>query len=215
VAENTFSKIEVFEQRSSVGGVWCATPTETVDVNFTIPRTQPSQIPSIPAWTGPDSHSQFAFVSPVYDSLDTNIPHTLMNYSDQAFPVGSSLFPPHTVVREYLERYADDIRPYLSLGTQVLDISPAGTQGGKWIVAVKDVATGKERKETFDAVVVANGHYDDPYVPSIKGIQEWNAAYPATISHSKFYRRPDEFINKVSNTSNSEGRILLNGSRKL
>ncbi|KAI9743084.1 MAG: hypothetical protein M1818_003379 [Claussenomyces sp. TS43310] len=197
-AEHAFDKIEVFEQRPSVGGLWCATPDYQVDNSFTVPRTRPSSIPSTPVWQHHDVSGQtsFEFLSPIYNALDTNIPYTLMNYSDQPFPQGTSLFPSHSAVREYLERYADDVRHLLSLGTQVVELRPADGLPGKWSLTARNLTTKVNTTQIFDSVVVANGHYDDPYIPGISGIKEWNAAYPGAISHSKFYRTPMEFKNK-------------------
>lgn len=122
-----------------------------------------------------------------------------MNYSDLPFPKGTPLFPHHSLVLNYLERYADDIRHLIQFGVQVLDIRPSTTQGrDKWLITTRNLKTREEKIEVFDAVMVSNGHYEDPFVPNITGIKEWNAAYPDTISHSKFYRRPDEYREKVS-----------------
>ncbi|CAG8971591.1 hypothetical protein HYALB_00007983 [Hymenoscyphus albidus] len=160
--------IGIFEQQETVGGVWCATPELTVNENFSLPRTEPSLVPNKPVWEG----DHFKFISPVYDILDTNIPHTLMNYSDQEFPKGSSLFPQHPVVREYLERYADDV------------------------LISRDIASKKETTSLFDAVVVANGHYDDPFIPDIPGLETFNKAHSNVISHSKLHRRSNDYNNK-------------------
>lgn len=45
----------------------------------------------------------------------------------------------------------------------------------------------------YDAVVVASGHFSVPYIPNIQGLQDWNHKHPGSISHSKYYRLPDEF----------------------
>ena len=55
---------------------------------------------------------------------------------------------------------------------------------------------GVPRVETFDAVVVASGHFNVPYIPSVPGIRTWYEAYPDSISHSMFYRRPEEYTSK-------------------
>jgi cation diffusion facilitator CzcD-associated flavoprotein CzcO len=161
----------------------------------------PSAIPSEPAWSDAVDGSEdvFQFLSPIYDNLDTNIPYTLMGYSDHPFPDGTSLFPRHEVVQEYLERYADEVRHLLRLGIQVLDVRPItdNRSGDKWSVFTKNLRTGETSVSLYDAVIVANGHYNDPYVPNIPGIREWNTAYPGSISHSKFYKRPDDFRDKV------------------
>jgi len=212
-AEKWFSEIHVFEQRETVGGVWCATPDVATESNFTIPRTVPTTVPNQPVWRERKPNGRFEFVSPVYDNLDTNIPYTLMNFSDHSFPEGSPIFPQHTQVREYLERYADDIRPLLRLGTQVLDVVPVGSDE-KWKVTTRRIAMNIETSAIYDAVVVASGHYDDPFIPNITGIGEFNKAFPGVVSHSKYYRRPHDYENKVSFALNHESYNLTIVYRK-
>ena len=137
------------------------------------------------------------FLSPIYDSLDTNIPHTLMNFQGLPFPSGCPLFPPYQTVRQYLEDYATDVRHLLKLGTQVMDVVPVDL-AGKWRVTTRVITTGSADEAVYDAVIVASGHYDDPYVPNIPGLSEWNETYPGSISHSKFYRRPEWYRDKVN-----------------
>lgn len=45
----------------------------------------------------------------------------------------------------------------------------------------------------FDAVVVASGHYHAPNIPDIPGLAEWKESVPDRVSHSKQYRKPDDF----------------------
>ena len=49
-------------------------------------------------------------------------------------------------------------------------------------------------------MVVANGHYNEPYLPEIPGEREWLAAAPdgsRAIVHSRAYNEPSEFAGKV------------------
>jgi cation diffusion facilitator CzcD-associated flavoprotein CzcO len=137
-------------------------------------------------------------VSPVYDFLETNIPHTLMNYTDKAFPEEASLFPPHKVVLEYIQDYAKDMEQHISYQTQVISVTKTQSNGRRcWEVESKDLRTKVVVKREYDAIAVASGHYNDPFVPDITGLQHFNERYPGSISHSKFYRRPDHFKDKV------------------
>lgn len=137
-------------------------------------------------------------MSPMYDRLETNIPKSMMQYSDKPFREESQLFPTRDEVEQYLEEYADDVRHLIRFQTQVVDVSFSDLDAtqGKWAVKTKSLERQLESEAQYDAVVVASGHYNVPYVPDIRGIAQWNSEYPGIISHSKLYRRPDDFKNK-------------------
>ncbi|KAF5963733.1 flavin-containing protein [Fusarium bulbicola] len=194
LAEKNFSKIRVFEQRATPGGVWNYTPLAR-EQGFSVPRTQPSFTPDQALW--PNDNGDVEFMSPIYDLLETNIPHSLMRYSDKEFPQGSSLFPRHSVVLQYLKEYAQEINPHIAYQTQVLNIEKPGlSRSQPWTVEVLDLNANKVIKDEYDAVVVASGHYNDPFIPDIPGLVEFDKAYPGAISHSKFYRRLNDFKDK-------------------
>ncbi|KAI0490867.1 hypothetical protein F4859DRAFT_508660 [Xylaria cf. heliscus] len=166
------------------------------------------------------------FPSPMYDELNTNIPHTLMRYSDLGFTAdgkgkgtheGCEIFPPRQVVQEYLLRYARDVRHLVRFSTQVtyVGLQPptdaagaatatvTGLQGGrsrireKWTVRSTNLRTEIPRTETYDAVVVASGHYSAPYIPSAApDLAAFAAAHPGVVSHSKTYRAASAFAGK-------------------
>lgn len=48
----------------------------------------------------------------------------------------------------------------------------------------------------FDAIVVASGRFNAPNTPDIPGLSQWASLYPHLISHSRQYRRPEEFTNR-------------------
>ncbi|KAI5467418.1 hypothetical protein BGZ63DRAFT_344097 [Mariannaea sp. PMI_226] len=194
LAEKKFSKVQLFEQRSTPGGVWNYTAL-TREEGFTVPRTTPSYIPDQAIWS--KDGGPVEFISPIYDQLETNIPQSLMCYSDTAFPKDSALFPRHNAVLQYLKDYAKDLTPYISYQTQVLSVEkPSSERNAPWQIEVLDLKTKHTTKAEFDAVVVASGHYNDPFVPDIPGLAEFNKAYPGAISHSKYYRRPDDYKGK-------------------
>ena len=139
------------------------------------------------------------FETPLYNDLETNIPHFLMAYSDKAFPHDASLFPKHGQVLQYLEEYAREIEHLVSFGTQVKDVRPCGEDDpcrDRWRVTTKDLQSQENTSSVYDAVVVANGHYTVHHIPDVPGLSEWNNAYPGTIIHSKAYRHADSYSNK-------------------
>lgn len=181
--------------------------------DLTIPRTRPADSVERPVSirepTGSITH---VFASPIYDALETNIPHTLMNYTDKPFPMDCPLFPPFGTVKRYLEEYGDDIRTHLKLGTQIEQVRLStgdGLPNTKWRLSCTDLASGISSEEIFDAVVCASGHYSDPFIPDIPGISDFDAAHPGILSHSKYYRNPRPYSDKVrqSLAASTEGYI--------
>ena len=121
-----------------------------------------------------------------------------MQYSDYPFPKGTPLLPDWQTILEYLKDYARDTENIIDFQQKVLDVRPDPQKGSeKWILTSQDLQTQDKLQEVYDAVVVANGRYDKPYIPNIQGLDEWRAVYPYAVLHSKFYRNPGPFADKV------------------
>jgi cation diffusion facilitator CzcD-associated flavoprotein CzcO len=193
LAENHFDKVDILEQQGEVGGVW--NYTSSISDSVTVPSTTPHVAPDRPIV--PKDGGAPIFTNPMYDRLYTNIPKGLMGFSDQAFKAESLLFPTREDVQEYLIRYSQDVRHLISFSTQVQNISYEDNNGfDAWKVTSKSTITSQERTTTYDAVIVANGHYSVPFIPAVPGIEEFYTTYPSIISHSKIFRSPDSFANK-------------------
>ncbi|KAI2608663.1 FAD/NAD(P)-binding domain-containing protein [Hypoxylon fragiforme] len=215
-AAAAFARVDVFEQQAKVGGVWNYSPTPRPVEELPVPQTDAHpKRPDPPIWgdKGGDGNGgegkKPLFPSPMYEDLHTNIPHTLMRYSDLPFKEGCEIFPTRGDVQEYLEQYAADVRHVIRFSTQVTGVAlrpgtsfaTAAGDGDKeqdqWDVRTTDLLTDKETTETYDAVVVASGHYSTPYIPdSIGNIDAFHAAHPGLISHSKLYRNPELYRGK-------------------
>lgn len=193
LAENAFDTIDVFEQQPEVGGIWNYTPN--VAGRIFVPQTRPHEPPELPIW--PKDAPAPLFSNPMYDRLNTNIPKGLMGFSDLRFPSESPLFPTREEVQSYLIQYSQEIRHLIHFSMQVENIRqvPGGDQT-QWELTLKSTITNEANQTTYDAVVVANGHYSVPFIPSVPGIEAFNSAYPSIITHSKVYRAPEPFTNK-------------------
>ncbi|QIW96781.1 hypothetical protein AMS68_002299 [Peltaster fructicola] len=205
LSEQHFSKIVIFEQRNSVGGLWNYSPCDDkIRAALKVPQTDPYVVHDQPVM---DTHlSTFTFMSPVYDRLETNIPRGLMGFTDLDWPQECQLFPKHKEVLEYIERYAADVKHLVEFETQVLDVRPLAD--GRWSVFTRKVHLASSKTEIFDAVIVASGHFNVPYIPPVDGIEAWQEAYPGSISHSKFFRRPETYAEqKVIVVGNSASGI--------
>ncbi|KAK3111237.1 monooxygenase [Teratosphaeriaceae sp. CCFEE 6253] len=221
LAEHAFSRIQVYEQRSGVGGIWNYVPHESPSPHdVDIPQTDSHAVADLPIWQQSDStkvlgeqaQEDAVFMTPLYDRLETNIPRGLMGFSDLDWPESCQLFPRHEEVLEYIERYAEDVLHCIRSKTQVLDVRL--TEDERWSVKTKDVQRegGQENEDVYDAVVVANGHFNIPYIPQVSGIEDWSRAYPGAISHSKFYRKPEQCAGKkVIVVGNSASGIDIGG----
>lgn len=151
-----------------------------------------------PVWKYEGSERRPIFISAMYDDLETNLPHSLMRFSDVPFPKGTQLFPHRDEVLRYLDEYGRQVHELIHFRTQVLDVRSISLgKRQSWIVTTKDLETERVAEAEYDAVVVANGHYNVPRIPNIKGISAWNEKYPGAILHSKFYRTPERFRDKV------------------
>lgn len=193
LAEKAFDKIDIYEQQSEVGGVWNYNPNIAGEV--AVPQTTPHVPPEQAIWTKGAIAPLFS--NPMYDHLNTNIPKDLMQFSDQEFHSQSLLFPTRQDVQDYLVDYSKDVRHLIIFSAQVQDVRLSRESGQeRWELLFKSTITNDETRNMYDAVVVASGHYTVPFIPSVKGIEQFHAAYPSIISHSKTYRTSDPFTNK-------------------
>jgi cation diffusion facilitator CzcD-associated flavoprotein CzcO len=190
LAQKAFDSIDVYEQQTEVGGVW----------NYTKEASPTRHVPQVSAFAAPDPPvrtSPRVLATPMYDVLHTNIPWPLMKYSDLDFPKDSLIFPSREAVQDYLVGYSKDIRHLIQFG-QLVDDVRLRREGGRdqWDVEVRSTTDGSSQTSTYDAVVVASGHYSTIFIPDVKNIKEFNEAHPGIITHSKSYRSPDSFQNK-------------------
>lgn len=182
----------IYEQRKNVGGVWNYTP--------------------LPPRHGSDTESQAAdkaidvvtadlpyLNTPMYEHLETNLPHMLMQFSDAPFPEGTQLFPSRETVLQYLQVYAKSINPFIRFEHEVVHVRPKGREKGhRWEVTVTDSVKNETHVESFDAVIAANGHCDWPLLPDIDGLDAWSRDFPESLHHSVSYKNAEPFANKVS-----------------
>ncbi|XP_066288489.1 uncharacterized protein [Branchiostoma lanceolatum] len=160
----------VYEQTDRVGGTWVYTDR-----------------------VGTDEHG-LPVHSSMYKNLRTNLPKEVMAFPD--FPFDSSLpsFVTHQQVLQYLEDYTDhfQLRKHIQFLTKVDTVKPVtGTDPTLWEVTVSRV--GEPEKTTtqqFDAVMVCNGHFSEPYIPEITQA----SLFEGISLHSHEYRSPEPFV---------------------
>ncbi|KAG9193412.1 hypothetical protein G6011_03447 [Alternaria panax] len=211
-AEKAFDKIVLFEQRSRPGGIWIYTGEQRDENLFDIPQTNPNKDVQKPQWQPKEAAANEnintngvtyapkipSFLSPMYEKLETNIPRGLMGFQDLDWPSDSQLFPTHETVLKYIDDYSADVQDLVRYCTQVTSIHPVDSSktSSSWTVTTRNLLTNVDTSEVYDAVIVANGHFIVPYIPPMAGIKEWAAQHPDRISHSKYYRKPEDFNGK-------------------
>lgn len=154
----------------------------------------------------PDTEElQIAFSppGPCYAGLKNNVPTTLLYSNLKHWPAGTEDFVPHTDIENYLKSLSAEngVHHVTQFNTRVEDAKKS-SDGKSWVLRTVTLLHGEgwprvvERNWTFDAVVVASGHYNTPRIPTIPGLSEWKSHSPSRIIHSKEYRFPETFRGK-------------------
>ncbi|WAL69230.1 NAD(P)-binding domain-containing protein [Amycolatopsis cynarae] len=113
--------------------------------------------------------------SPAYASLHLNTSRGRTEFADYPMPAHWPDYPSADLVAGYLAAYADTfgLTPHLRFGRTVTSVEREDA-GRAWTVR-----TAAGESETFDAVLVANGHNWDPRLPE--------PAYPGTFTGTQMH----------------------------
>lgn len=215
IREKTFDNIRLFERRSQAGGCWIfddKPPEPLPDIHKLSNRTanEPQPIPKALPRYAPKTGKQRFLDTATYSYLESNVEATVMEYSEEPFPSGGSdlsiikygkdtPFRHNTIIKGWLHdlykrKGYDD---HIEFDTSV-ELVSKNEATNKWNLTLRRF--GKKYDyvwtESFDAVVVASGHYDVPYVPDIPGLQEFYDNPKNTVIHTKAYRSREHFRNK-------------------
>lgn len=191
-------EVVVFERSNVAGGVWHFDPRPDRDPEY------PGEQGTTRKDTEPDISLSHAPPGPCYEGLMNNVPTSMMRSTLLNWPEGTPNHVTHHEIEAYVQR--------LSRETGAHDVTLFDTRveeavktGDKWSVRTKTLHlnngqpqdfTIEEKDWTFDAVVVAAGHYHVPLIPDIPGLSEWKSKYPDKVMHSKSYRYPKAFKDK-------------------
>lgn len=125
-----------------------------------------------------------------YDSLLLTVSNYFMAFSD-FMPEGEErTYWTATEYRTYLKRYIDhfDISKYIQYSTEVIDVNDSNSKE----ITVTISQHGMTKTETFDHVIICSGVNKEPFIPAIKGLQDFNGE----IIHSSKYINADYFKGK-------------------
>lgn len=165
----------------------------------------PSKLPTYTAGTLANRYSETA----TYSYLETNVDARAMEYSQEPIAgKGSEVsikrhgedtpFRHHTVIRNWvaglLER--NGYHDFVEFSTTVELVEKVN---GSWRLTLRKKGLKRDYwwTEEFDAIVVASGHYSVPFIPATPGLPEYAKRYPGSVDHSKYFRDPEKYRNKV------------------
>jgi thioredoxin reductase len=163
-------EIVVVEQRDQVGGNWVFEPHPRNVESFIRQKSFPEFYDQVP--------------SAMYPHLRTNLPGTLMQFRCFEF-LKDQVYPTRQQVLEYLQEFSKkfQLESLIRLSTTVVQVEKVGEE---WQVTLLNTQTKQVSHERFDAIVIANGHFCEPLIPEIPGLEE----FQGTVSHSISYRDP-------------------------
>ncbi|KAG8162203.1 hypothetical protein KVR01_007968 [Diaporthe batatas] len=203
-------EVVVFERSSVTGGVWHFDPRPDRDPEY--PSTETLDADRTPiavrdakgiqdAQDEDDIALQHAPPGPCYERLMNNVPTTMMRTTLLQWPEGTPDHVTHHEIETYVQRLSRETGAHdVTLFDTRVEEAVKNAATGRWEVRTKTLRKdedGKhsfhERSWTFDAVVVAAGHYHVPLIPEVPGLAEWKRKYPDRVRHSKSYRYPHHY----------------------
>ena len=144
--------------------------------------------------------------------MEANIPIETMIYYDHPFPEGTCLLTDAKTVLDYLREYAKDVEHLVEFRKQVYQVRLVFSKC--WLVKVLNLERDGGEQKRLDAVLVATGRYQKPYIPDIPGLKEWRSIWPDSVMHSVDYRSSKPYENKALHSSFSCSKNLLTLLRK-
>ncbi|KAB8236264.1 uncharacterized protein BDW43DRAFT_323986 [Aspergillus alliaceus] len=210
--EKIFDAIRVFERRDLAGGLWHYDPVPDLFPTSSASKVRQIKIPSkLPAFTPPVPEDTTARTG-IYDTLDSNVGAAAMAFTHTSLPKINSALSirqygksnpsrPFRVVSAYL---ADLLQEYLHLVSFNTTVEKVEKNGEKWTVTLRRSGQLPDNQpaeywwqEHFDAVIIASGHYNVPFVPEIAGLDQASNTHPTTFEHSKAFRAADDYVDKT------------------
>lgn len=123
--------------------------------------------------------------SSVYENTHTISSRIWSEYEDFPMPEDYPDYPRHDRLQAYFESYARHFGVYehIRFGHRVETATPE--DDGRWRIVFSD-ARGETKTEIFDALMVANGHHNEPKYP------EYPGDYSGRLLHSHDFKRVDD-----------------------
>ena len=133
----------------------------------------------------------------MYRYLWSNGPKECLEFADYSFeehfgqPIPS--YPPRAVLHHYIAGRVEKsgVRKYVKFNHVVREVA-FDPDTDTFTVKVKDLVEDRTISSSFDHVIVANGHFSTPNVPTFDGIE----TFLGRVMHAHDFRCADEFSGK-------------------
>lgn len=204
-------EVVVFERSNVSGGVWHFDPRRDEDPQY--PDAEAPPVSTSNMLNGSKNGQRYcgstyedialahAPPGPCYEGLMNNVPTTMMRSTLLNWPEGTPEHVTHLEIETYVQTLSRETGAHAVTlyNTRVEEVIKR-TETRNWSLRSRTLnraengAYSLEDKEwTFDAIVVAAGHYHVPLIPHAPGLAEWKDKFPKRVMHSKSYRSPTEF----------------------
>ncbi|KAL1859634.1 hypothetical protein Daus18300_009499 [Diaporthe australafricana] len=218
--EKAFDVIRVFERREGPGGCWIGDtkpPPHLTNLAALASRTGDPPVavpPALPARAVPRPTQPRFAESSIYPYLETNVDDVAMSFTggaDESIPGersewsvsrhgAATPFRHWQVLRRYIAGlWGRDGYAGLVCYNTAVERAVKVDGGREWEVTLRREGDGGVDEwwvERFDAVVVASGHFNVPWIPAVEGLEEFESSRPGSVLHSKMYRGRDGFRGK-------------------
>jgi cation diffusion facilitator CzcD-associated flavoprotein CzcO len=130
-------------------------------------------------------------LSSAYATLHINTPKSVTSFSDLPFRDDVQVFPDHRDMYEYFLSYAQrfNLAKLIRFKSRVVSVRPSerfDPRAPKWLLTTEHGDT-----ETFDRIIVANGHLTSP-----RHHAEYQERFAGEYLHTHYYRSPDKFVGR-------------------
>lgn len=122
-----------------------------------------------------------------YPGLRTQNNKGTYHFSDFPMPASYPEWPSGEQVQAYLADYARHfgLKEHIALNTEVLSAEQDGDQG--WVLQLRDTISGETRCHAAEHLVVANGIFNEPFIPPYEGAQAYRDAGGVLCATSEFH----------------------------
>ncbi|KAL4980743.1 hypothetical protein BDW66DRAFT_37231 [Aspergillus desertorum] len=215
--ERNFDRIRAFERRDRPGGTWNydeipqrfpGTYPDPIITASLVEELKPSALSQM---TAPALPADDTMPTAMYSWLDTNVPADLMAFTHTPFPEGNSPISverygdgnatrPWHIVAQYLLDLVEGYRGSISFETTVVSVEKMGS--GKWMLTLRrpQVVEGETRdlwwQEEFDAVIIATGQYNEPFIPRIPGLDKVTKTHLGALEHVNAFRSREHYVGR-------------------